>query len=190
MVNGMKNLTNHSMVTYGEYLELRKHSDDFWEFIDGVVYMSPSPSTKHQRISMRLSIQLGNLLAGKECEVMAAPYDIVLSDKENEEKVVIPDLSVICDPSGFDENRYVGIPDMIIEIVSPSNQAHDIVFKLNLYQKYKVKEYWIVNPLQHYVQVFTMNNESLYEILANEKSGTIASQVVPGFVLNVDEVLR
>ncbi|MEH6945331.1 Uma2 family endonuclease, partial [Bacillus sp. JJ722] len=103
-------LPNEPFVTYEEFLEMRKESDQLLEYIDGVVYMSPSSSTKHQRISMRLSIQLGNLLMGKECEVIAAPYDIVLSDEENEKKVVIPDLSVICDPSGFDEQRYVGVP--------------------------------------------------------------------------------
>ena len=186
----MKNLPNNFSATYKEYLDLRKQSDDVWEYVDGVIYMSPSPSTKHQRISMRLSVQLGGLLMDTDCEVMAAPYDIVLSDKENEEKVVIPDLSVICDPSGFDEQRYVGIPNLIIEIVSPSNQAHDIVFKLNLYQKYKVKEYWIINPLQHYVQVFTLNDDGQYEILANEKSGTITSLVIPDFTLNIDEIFN
>ena len=182
-------LPQEPITTYKDYLKMRKESDQLLEYIDGIIYMSPSPSTKHQRISMRLSVQLGSLLMGTDCEVMAAPYDIVLSDKENEEKVVTPDLSVICDSSGFDDQRYIGIPDLIIEIVSPSNQAHDIVFKLNLYQKYKVKEYWIINPLQHYVQVFTLNDEGQYEILANEKSGTITSLVIPNFTLNVDDIL-
>ena len=183
-------LPQEPVATYEDYLEMRKESDQLLEYIDGIIYMSPSPSTKHQRISMRLSVQLGSLLMGTDCEVMAAPYDIVLSDKENEEKVVIPDLSVICDPSGFDDQRYVGIPNLIIEIVSPSNQAHDIVFKLNLYQKYKVKEYWIINPLQHYVQVFTLNEDGQYEILANEKSGTITSLAIPDFTLTVDEIFN
>lgn len=183
-------LPKETTATYEEYLEMKEQTEQILEFVDGIIYMSPSPSTKHQRISMALSVQLGNLLMGKECEVIAAPYDIVLSDEENEQKVVIPDLSVICDPSGFEEQRYVGIPNLIIEIVSPSNQAHDIVFKLNLYQKYKVSEYWIINPLQKYVQVFNLNEDGTYEILANEKNGTIKSMVIPEFVLNVDGVFK
>ncbi|WP_373558584.1 Uma2 family endonuclease [Bacillus sp. FJAT-45350] len=63
-------------------------------------------------------------------------------------KIVIPDLSGICDKSGLNENRYVGVPTVIFEIISPSNQSHDLVFKLNLYMEYGVKEYWIVNPLR------------------------------------------
>ena len=145
-------------ITFEEYLALRKYSNDRYEY-NGTGYLSPTPNTVHQRISMRLSVQLGNLLMETDCEVIAAPYDIVLSDKENEEVVILPDLSVICDTSGFDNHRYVGVPDLIIEIFNPTNQAHDIILKSNLYQTYKVKEYWIINPSHHYVQVFTLNDE-------------------------------
>ena len=177
-------------MTYSEYVELRKESNKLLEFVDGVVYMSPSPSTRHQRISMQLSGELYNLLKGKDCEVIAAPYDVVLSNDEGEEKIVIPDLSVICDKTGFNDNQYIGVPSLIIEIVSPSNQSHDLVFKLNLYQKFRVKEYWIINPLQNYVSVYTLNEEGQYEILAMEKTGVITSKVIPSFTLNVDEVFK
>jgi hypothetical protein len=56
------------------------------EYIDGVVYMSPSPNTTHQRISMKLSAFLFHLLDRKDCEVLAAPYDIELVDEESDEK--------------------------------------------------------------------------------------------------------
>jgi Uncharacterized protein conserved in cyanobacteria len=102
--------------------------------------MTPSPSTKHQRISSRLHAKLFNFLEGKECEVFPAPFDIELrtadddqGDQTEKTKVVIPDLSVICDKTTLDENKYVGSPELIIEIISPSNQAHDLVKKLNLY---------------------------------------------------------
>lgn len=183
-------LPKGSFVTYEEYLEIKKDSEQLLEFIDNAIYMSPSPSTKHQRISMKLSAQLFNLLNGTKCEAIAAPYDIILADEENDHKVVIPDLSIICDPLGFEEQRYVGIPELIIEIVSPSNQAHDLVFKLNLYQKYKVKEYWIINPLQNYVMVYSLNQDNQYESLAFEKTGTITSKIIPMFTLNVDEIFN
>ena len=61
-------------MTLEEYYEFRKSNDGLWEFIDGQVYMSPSPSTKHQRISMKLSSQLFHLLDGKSCEVFSAPF--------------------------------------------------------------------------------------------------------------------
>ncbi|GGA66793.1 hypothetical protein GCM10008025_08330 [Ornithinibacillus halotolerans] len=109
-----------------EFYKMRKGNNQLLEYIDGIVFMSPSPSTFHQRISGRLHAKLFNFLEGKECEVFHAPFDIELSDDNQEEtKVVTPDLSVICDKTGLDQNKYSGSPTMIIEILGPSNQSHD-----------------------------------------------------------------
>ena len=80
------NLPKNQVITIDEFEELRKETDQQLEYIDGVVYMSPSPNTKHQRISMKLSALLFHLLDGKECEVLAAPYDIELVDEESDGK--------------------------------------------------------------------------------------------------------
>ncbi|WP_234122729.1 Uma2 family endonuclease [Clostridium hydrogenum] len=125
-------LSKNIKLSYKEYLELKEKSDNILEYIDGIVYMSPSPSTKHQRISSKLHAKLYNFLEGKSCEVLHAPFDILLKNNYIEgEKLVIPDLSIICDKSGFEDNKYVGVPSLIIEILSPSNQSHDLVTKLN-----------------------------------------------------------
>ncbi|QQK81809.1 Uma2 family endonuclease [Salicibibacter cibi] len=68
--------------------------------------MSPTPSTKHQRISSRLHARLFQHLEKSDCEVFPASFDIELKNEEMEgAKIVIPDLSVICDKSGFDEAK-------------------------------------------------------------------------------------
>lgn len=93
-------IPKENRMTLEEYYQFRKSNDGLWEYIDGMVYMSPSPSTKHQRISMRLSSQLFNLLNGKSYEVFSAPFDIELKSETMEDtKIVIPDISVICDKS-------------------------------------------------------------------------------------------
>ena len=66
-----------------------------------------------------------------------------------------PDLSVICDSSKVDNRGYQGAPDFIIEIVSPSSQRMDYLTKLFKYRTAGVREYWIVNPLQRTVQVYS-----------------------------------
>lgn len=118
-------LSKESFTSIEEYYEIRESSDHLYEYIDGSIFMFPSLSTKHQRISSRLLVKLSNYLTQKNdnCEVFAAPYDIELS-KEGMDgtKIVIPDLAVMCDKSGFTETRYVGVPDMIVETLSPSNQ--------------------------------------------------------------------
>lgn len=137
-------LYRNDSISVEDFFKIREYSEELLEYIDGFVYISPSPTTKHQRLSRKLLIKLDNFLGGKPCEVFLAPFDIELK-KENVEgtKIVIPDLIVICDKSGFTEARYIGVPDLIVEILSPSNQSHDLITKLNLYMNYGVKEYWI-----------------------------------------------
>src|SRR5699024_87041 len=178
-------LYRNDTVSIKEYFQIRERSDELLEYIDGLVYMSPSPSTKHQRVSNRLVMTFNQHLR-KDCEEFPASYDIELKDdKTYDTKIVIPDISIICDKSGFTEERYVGVPDLIVEILSPSNQSHDLVTKLNLYMAYRVKEYWIVNPMLDTITVYTLNNENMYEQHdIKTDRGTITSKFLDG--LRVD----
>ena len=125
------------------------------ELIDGVIYdMAPSPLRIHQEISMELSATIFNYIKNNKgiCKVYTAPFDVKLS----ENTVVIPDISVICDPSKLTEKGCSGAPDWVIEITS-SNEIHDYVTKLNLYQCYNVREYWIINPKDKSVLVYVFD---------------------------------
>lgn len=185
------NLPENRYITLEQYEELRKEPEQQLEYIDGVVYMSPSPSTKHQRISMKLSAFLFHLLDGKECEVLAAPYDIELVDGESDEKkIIIPDLSIICDKTGFTEQKYIGVPELIIEIINPSNQAHDLIFKTNLYQKFCVKEYWIINPILNNIMVYSLGEDNQYRLIENEKQSLIKSSIINGFEVDVEAIFK
>lgn len=183
-------LPNEKLLSLEEFYELRKKEDKIMEFIDGLVYMSPSPSTKHQRISMRLSAEFYNYFKGKKCEVFAAPFDIKLSNnKLKGDKIVVPDLSVICDKSGLDDNRYVGVPELIIEILSPSNQAHDLITKMNLYQDYGVKEYWIVNPMLNALQIYALGGMDMYEQVGVFKDkGLACSSIFKDLCIDLEEL--
>ena len=185
--NHVVSLPSQKLITIQEFHHLREQSEQVMEYIDGVVFMAPSPSTAHQRISGRLHAQLFNLLEGKECEVFHAPFDVELK-KEGVEgtKIVVPDLSVICDKSGLNDQRYVGVPAIIIEIISPSNQSHDLVTKLNLYMEFGVKEYWIVNPLLNTVQIYTLNEKGQYhQTDVVRETGIVQSKELPGFEVDI-----
>ncbi|MCA1064799.1 Uma2 family endonuclease (plasmid) [Rossellomorea sp. AcN35-11] len=182
-------LPDKKEISIDEFYHLREDSNQLMEYIDGVIFMSPSPSTRHQRISGRLHAQLFHLLDGTDCEVFHAPFDVELNNEENEgTKIVIPDLSVICDKSGLGENKFTGVPSLIVEIISPSNQSHDLVFKLNLYMQYGVKEYWIVNPLLNTIQVYTLDENKEYKLhdLAKDH-GTIQSKLLKDFIVDVEK---
>ncbi len=184
------NLSKKGLLTLEEFFELRTSTEKILEYIDGAVFMSPSPSTRHQRISSRLHAQLFNHLKNSKCEVFPAPYDIELQCKQmTGTKIVVPDLSVICEKSGIKENKFVGVPELIIEIISPSNQAHDLVLKLNLYMQYGVKEYWIVNPLLSTVQLYTLNDFGQYQQAdVLKEKGIARSVILEGFAVDITEL--
>nr|WP_243122258.1 Uma2 family endonuclease [Clostridium thermarum] len=101
-------------------------------------------------------------------------------------KIVIPDISIICDKKGFTESKYIGVPALIVEILSPSNQSHDLITKLNLYMKYCVKEYWIVNPMLDFITVYTLNDEEMYEQFdIKTTTGQVSSKLLDGFSIDL-----
>ncbi|WP_096155377.1 MULTISPECIES: Uma2 family endonuclease [Bacillus] len=183
-------LPQSKKVSLQEFYLQRERTEELLEYIDGFIFMSPSPSTKHQRISGKLHAKLFSHLNGSGCEVFSAPYDIELQrEKVEGTKIVIPDLSVICEKEGFQENKYVGVPSVIIEILSPSNQSHDLVTKLNIYMQYGVKEYWIVNPMLNAVQIYALDTEGNYQqISILKEKGTIHSSLLNDFKVELDEL--
>ena len=156
--------------------------DERIEIIDGEAIMMSPPATKHQRVSVALTAQLYSYLEGKKCEVFAAPFAVRLFEREgdapeNVDTVVEPDLSVICDPGKLDEHGCKGAPDLVIEILSPSTQRYDRITKFNLYQRAKVREYWIVDPISQTIQVFLLNDIGFlcpHESYGKEDSAKVA----------------
>lgn len=177
-------------VTVDEFYKLREDTTELLEYVDGIVLMSPSPSTKHQRISAHLQAKLFNLLEGGDWEVFTAPYDIQLYREDlDDKKIFIPDLSVVCDKEGIGENRYTGVPKLIIEILSPSNQGHDLVTKMAAYMKYGVEEYWIINPMLNAVQIYELNDKGLYQQTEVVKDKGIAkSEILEGFEVELEAI--
>lgn len=143
------------VLTWGE--------DERIEIINGEAYMMAPPSTTHQRIAAALTAQLYNYLRGKRCEVFPAPFGVRLFEQDGDrpedvDTMVEPDISVVCDSSKLDQHGCKGAPDLIIEILSPSTRRHDLLVKMNLYQRAGVREYWVVDPNNQDVQAFVLEN--------------------------------
>jgi Uma2 family endonuclease len=150
-------LPNEEYYTYDDYASWP--DDVRYELIGGVPYMmSPGPSRSHQKISSALFYQLYNYLDGKQCEVYVAPFDVRLNADEEDDTVVQPDILVVCDLEKLDEKGVKGAPDVVVEILSQSTEKFDALVKLNLYRKYGVKEYWIVNPTAKVVTVHLLKD--------------------------------
>ncbi|GIO24195.1 Uma2 family endonuclease [Oceanobacillus sp. J11TS1] len=179
-------------LSYSDYLGWS--NDEPIEIIDGIPYsMSLAPSTKHQQVSMNLSYQLMDFFKAKECQVFAAPFDVRLfsegKDANDVFNVVQPDLSVICDKNKLDDKGCAGLPDLIVEILSPSSAKMDKMMKRNLYEKALVKEYWIVDPQNELIEVYSLDNHDLYrKPLFYSGEDTLESICFKGLKLGVDKI--
>jgi len=134
--------------TYADYKGWELKPGERYELIHGVAYAMSAPSTYHQLISGEIFKQIAVYLTGKPCKVISAPYDVRLfyEEDESDEEVVQPDISVICDKEKRGPEGCRGAPDMVVEILSPSNTAIGMEDKFHLYKDAGVREYWLVNP--------------------------------------------
>lgn len=116
------------------------------ELIDGIIYMSPAPSLRHQEITTTL-VALFYLFSNesKSGQVFAPPVDVFFDDTSN---AVQPDLVFVLEKnrSILKEDAIHGVPDLIVEILSPGTRDHDLEKKKELYQRFRVGEYWIIDP--------------------------------------------
>lgn len=137
-------------LTYAEYALLpddgRRH-----EVIQGDHYVNPAPSLYHQDVSRRIQFQLYRQIEEPERGlVYNAPVDLQLSDTD----IVQPDLVVVLKSRRhiLTPQKIKGTPDLVLEILSPSNPSHDTVLKRALYERSGVPEYWVVDPTEHQVE--------------------------------------
>lgn len=178
--------------TYTDYLTWPE--GERVEIIDGVPYLQAAPSTIHQEILMEVSRQIANHLSGQSCKIYPAPFCVRLtkddkSPNEDITKVVEPDITIVCDPSKVDEKGCKGVPDMIVEIISPSSIKTDRIIKFNLYEKAGVKEYWIVEPDGKLVSVFLLQKTGRYgrpEVYSEEDQITL--NIIPELTVDLSLV--
>jgi Uma2 family endonuclease len=114
------------------------------ELIDNTLYMSPAPSSLHQKTIYKLTGQFYLLLEGKSIgELYPSPIDVFL----NEKNAYQPDLVFILNENLeiVKENGIHGIPDLVIEILSPGTKNFDLGKKKKVYEKAGVKEYWVLD---------------------------------------------
>lgn len=146
--------------TYADYLTW--YFQDRVELIKGKIFrMSPAPSSGHQAISTALGAMVWNHFRKHPCKVFVAPYDVRLNRLKKEDQksttVVQPDLCVICDLDKIDERGCNGAPDLVVEILSPGNSKREMKEKFEVYEEAGVREYWLVNPLDKNVIIYTAN---------------------------------
>ncbi|MDR2027981.1 MAG: Uma2 family endonuclease [Treponema sp.] len=180
-------LKEQTYYTYADYLSW--DGEGRYEIIDGEAYMMAPPSRMHQEISMALSTRIYNFLQGKPCKVYATPFAVRLNPLpgNRDDTVVEPDLAVVCDSSKLDDQGCNGAPDLIIEILSPSNARYDRITKFQKYREAGVREYWIVDPEEKSLLVYVLKN-SEYVASAYEETALVPVTVLPGLEIDLKTV--
>ena len=159
------------------------------EIIDGEHFMTPSPVTKHQRISRKLEWIIESFLKKNPVgEIFYAPYDVILS----ETNIVVPDLVYISKENSkiITEDNIQGSPDLIVEILSPTNRNYDKVLKKDLYEAFGVKEYWIIDPEEEIVEVYRLsaNNHRFSDPGIYKKNQCLKTDLIPALEIDLKEV--
>ncbi|MBF0538200.1 MAG: Uma2 family endonuclease, partial [Nitrospirae bacterium] len=160
---------------------------DLTEIINGVEVMGPSPFGKHQNISWKLNdIISQHIKKTKIGYVFYAPLDVIL--EEGEQKLQ-PDLLFIKKKNmGIFQDWIRGVPDMVCEIVSKGSVTKDTITKKDIYERYKVPEFWLVIPELETIEVLTIEGDKYKIFSTAEGEGTVKSKVIEGLEIDITEV--
>jgi Uma2 family endonuclease len=175
--------------TYDDYLDWPE--GERREIFNGMAVMQPTPVLYHQGISANLTVLLANLLRGKSGKVYAAPVTVRLFPQEdNRDKTVLePDLIVVLDTAKLmDKKACRGAPDMVVEILSPGTARYDKVTKVHHYETAGVREYWIINPADETLQVYTLAEDGRYRGAGYRREHTVVLTALAGCTINLEEV--
>ena len=170
--------------TYRDYLLLPE--GDRRELIEGDFYVVPAPSIRHQTVVANLGTLLRELVRRNRLGIILwAPTDVVLSP----ETVVQPDILFVSNERRgiIMEANVSGAPDLVVEILSPGTAERDRELKLNLYARYGVREYWIVDPEDETVEVMELGPEGPLDVRRYD-AGSVESRLLPGLSVTLDDI--
>jgi Uma2 family endonuclease len=172
-------------ITVAEFLEMDFEEGYIYELINGEIMRRTSPNLDHQAVSMELSAILHTFVKSNNLgKIFAAPVDVYL----NEFDLVVPDLVFVAKENMgilYEKRCIVGVPDLIIEILSKGTQKRDKGDKMKLYRKHAVKEYWLINPRSQTVEIYEWRDGDYELMFSLEDTGVIQSIVLTDFSLEI-----
>jgi Uma2 family endonuclease len=179
--------------TYADYKDWELKPGERFELINGAAYAMTAPGTEHQLIATAMTVELGNFLKGKKCKVIAAPFDVRLfyEADQSDDTVVQPDLVVIGDPEKLGKEGCHGAPDLVVEILSPSNTAIEMLRKRELYREAGVQEYWVIDPEHKIIVIYRLKNgqyELQNELQTLKAEDTLQSEALPGLEIKMETI--
>jgi Uma2 family endonuclease len=169
-------------------MELADNDPFIYELFEGEIMKRVAPSLMHQRISRKLLGKLDAFIEEKNLgEIFSAPVDLNL----DEYNAFQPDLAFISNERSFliEDGYYIhGAPDLVVEIISPGSIKKDRVIKKDLCERFAIREYWLVDPLNKSIEIYTMQADKYVLHDLQEIKGKISSTVLTGFELDLTHI--
>ena len=172
-------------------LEAMPDDGNRYEIIEGELFLSKAPGVPHQRVSGEVFDSFRSYLRKHPIgEVLATP-GLILSGTD----AVIPDLVFIVNERVSEVitgDRLTAAPDLVVEILSPGpdNLRRDRVAKRQLYGRFGVKEYWILDPERRIIEVYVLRGRVLELATTLGEHDELRSPVLPGFSCRVQSFFK
>lgn len=160
--------------------------EERFELIEGIRYeLQAAPAIRHQQMVTYLWKDLEETCA-PEGLVLTAPIDVYF-DEENECQ---PDIIYIANENLdiVTEKKIIGAPDIIVEILSPSTSHNDKIRKKAVYERFGVKEYWIVDPVHLFVDQFILEQQKYILAHTYGSKDTIHSNLFSCIKIDLDSI--
>ncbi|WP_446014138.1 Uma2 family endonuclease [Actinophytocola gossypii] len=146
-------------------LEAMPDDGNRYELIDGTLYVSPAPGTRHQKVQLKLAIAL-DMVCPPDLHVLTAPYAVRASRSTE----LQPDVLVARDEDLTDKLLPVA-PLLAVEVFSPSSVLNDMNNKRAAYQRLGVQSYWVIDPEELSLTVYELDAMGVYSRVASVKGG-------------------
>ena len=172
-------------LAYEDYASLP--DDERYELIDGELMPMPSPKEIHQAICgaifMSVCMFVNAMMMGR---TYFAPFDVILSDFN----VVQPDIIFVSNARSriITEDNIRDAPDLVVEILSPSTADYDRTTKRDLYERYGVPEYWLVDPYAKTITILRLGADGYNVHAVYGEGDALSSPTLAGFSLNLSEL--
>jgi Uma2 family endonuclease len=175
-------------LTYDIYLTMPEMKARY-SIVDGELVMAASPTPDHQTVVQETFVKLDSFVREQRLgRVFLAPLDIVI--RRDPLRTRQPDVMFTSNARRYIIGLQVieGGPDLVIEVLSPTNTRQELQEKLQDYQTIGVREAWIVSPQAQTVEVLQLSTEGIQRSGLYGLGNLIASQVLPELQLTVDEI--
>ena len=172
-------------------LDVMPDDGNRYEIIEGELIVSRAPSLLHQIIVSNIIALIRNYLDTNSIGIVVPGPGVIFNDVNG----VIPDVVFVSNEKrgeiAFGE-KLTGAPELVIEILSPGaeNERRDRAVKRQLYGRFGVEEYWIVDPVNRFIEVYHLEEQMLVLTGSYTHQDQISSSVLPGFRCAVQEIFH